>query len=153
MRRPLFSQTSYVDAETQVVGPGNTPRHGAVTGPVPIQPNLLLYEQTFNVAGDGTVPWRFSQSAPLCQQTQAPPWRTERRMLLLSIKCNILIFISECSLEYALETASLHPAKALGLDHQKGNLDFGCDADFVVLRPDTLQVVSTWIAGECVYKL
>ncbi|XP_045763349.1 N-acetylglucosamine-6-phosphate deacetylase [Maniola jurtina] len=56
-----------------------------------------------------------------------------------------------CSLEYALETASLHPAKALGIDHKKGNLNFGCDADFVVLHPKTLKVMSTCIAGDMVF--
>lgn len=59
---------------------------------------------------------------------------------------------TECSLEYALETASLHPAKALGIDHIKGTLNFGSDADFILLNPDTLDVRSTWIAGECVYN-
>ncbi|XP_004927838.1 N-acetylglucosamine-6-phosphate deacetylase [Bombyx mori] len=58
----------------------------------------------------------------------------------------------ECSLEYALEAASLHPAKALGIDDKKGNLNFDSDADFVILHPKTLKVQSTWIAGECVYK-
>ncbi|XP_068627653.1 N-acetylglucosamine-6-phosphate deacetylase [Battus philenor] len=57
-----------------------------------------------------------------------------------------------CSLEYALETASLHPARALGIDHCKGNLNYDCDADFVIMEPETLKVVSTWIAGECVYS-
>ncbi|KAJ2950579.1 hypothetical protein O0L34_g8827 [Tuta absoluta] len=59
---------------------------------------------------------------------------------------------TDCSLEYALETASLHPAKALGIEDRKGNLKFGCDADFLILHPHTLKVLSTWIAGECVYK-
>nr|NP_001298638.1 putative N-acetylglucosamine-6-phosphate deacetylase [Papilio polytes]BAM20462.1 n-acetylglucosamine-6-phosphate deacetylase [Papilio polytes] len=58
---------------------------------------------------------------------------------------------TDCSLEYALETASLHPAKALGIEHVKGNLNYGCDADFVIMDPKTLKVLSTWIAGECVY--
>ncbi|KAJ0179381.1 hypothetical protein K1T71_005093 [Dendrolimus kikuchii] len=58
----------------------------------------------------------------------------------------------DCSLEYALEAASLHPAKALGIEHIKGNLNFGCDADFVILDPKTLKVISTWISGECVYQ-
>ncbi|XP_039746255.1 N-acetylglucosamine-6-phosphate deacetylase [Pararge aegeria] len=58
---------------------------------------------------------------------------------------------TDCTLEYALQTASLHPAKALGIDHKKGNLNFGCDADFVVLHPKTLKVMSTWINGEMVF--
>lgn len=56
-----------------------------------------------------------------------------------------------CSREYALEAASLHPARALGITAQKGTLAFGCDADFVLLDDD-LRVRSTWIAGECVYE-
>lgn len=55
-------------------------------------------------------------------------------------------------MEYALEAASLHPAKALGIDHVKGNLSFGSDADFVIMHPKSMKVLSTWIAGECVYK-
>lgn len=57
---------------------------------------------------------------------------------------------TRCSLVEALEVSSLHPAQALGLQRQKGALDFGADADLVVLD-DALNVLSTWIAGECVY--
>lgn len=56
-----------------------------------------------------------------------------------------------CSVEYALEAASLHPALALGISNRKGTLDFEADADFVLLDDD-LNLLSTWIAGECVYK-
>ncbi|KAG7305591.1 hypothetical protein JYU34_009678 [Plutella xylostella] len=59
---------------------------------------------------------------------------------------------TECSLEYALEAATLHPARALGIEHKKGTLNYGSDADFVMLHPESLQVHSTWIAGECVYR-
>ncbi|XP_050342232.1 N-acetylglucosamine-6-phosphate deacetylase [Nymphalis io] len=59
---------------------------------------------------------------------------------------------TDCSLEYALETASLHPAKALGIDRTKGKLNFGYDADFVIMHPQSMKVLSTWIAGECVHK-
>ncbi|RZB39992.1 N-acetylglucosamine-6-phosphate deacetylase [Asbolus verrucosus] len=59
--------------------------------------------------------------------------------------------INGCSLEYALEAASLHPAKALGIENVKGTLNFGADADFIIFDDD-LQLKSTWIAGECVYK-
>ncbi|CAH0397494.1 unnamed protein product [Chilo suppressalis] len=57
----------------------------------------------------------------------------------------------DCSLEYALEVASLHPAEALGIDDRKGKLNYGYDADLVFLNLETLKVQSTWIAGECVY--
>lgn len=73
--------------------------------------------------------------------------------LIKSRICLLIIFIfTECSLEYALEAASLHPAKALGIDDRKGKLNFGCDADFVILNPEKIKIESTWIAGECVYK-
>ncbi|XP_063989308.1 N-acetylglucosamine-6-phosphate deacetylase isoform X2 [Diachasmimorpha longicaudata] len=55
-----------------------------------------------------------------------------------------------CSVVDALEAATLHPAKALGLETHKGVLDFGADADFIMLN-DNLDVLSTWIAGERVY--
>ncbi|XP_054263624.1 N-acetylglucosamine-6-phosphate deacetylase [Macrosteles quadrilineatus] len=58
---------------------------------------------------------------------------------------------SGCSVVEALEAASLHPAQAIGLSQVKGSLDYGADADFVLLSDD-LHVDSTWIAGRCVYK-
>uniref|UniRef100_A0A1B6M6N7 N-acetylglucosamine-6-phosphate deacetylase n=1 Tax=Graphocephala atropunctata TaxID=36148 RepID=A0A1B6M6N7_9HEMI len=57
---------------------------------------------------------------------------------------------ASCSVVEALEAASLHPARALGLDATKGTLSFNADADFVLLSED-LRVKSTWIAGRCVY--
>lgn len=51
----------------------------------------------------------------------------------------------------AVEAASLKPAQVLGVDKQKGTLDFGADADFVLLNDD-LTVRSTWIAGNCVFR-
>lgn len=56
-----------------------------------------------------------------------------------------------CSLEYALEAASLHPALALGISDTKGTLSFGGDADFIMLDQE-LNVQSTWIAGKCVFS-
>ncbi len=58
---------------------------------------------------------------------------------------------TKCPLEYALEAASLHPAKCLCISDRKGTLNFECDADFVLLD-DNLRVHSTWIAGNCVYE-
>ncbi|XP_043269493.1 N-acetylglucosamine-6-phosphate deacetylase [Venturia canescens] len=55
-----------------------------------------------------------------------------------------------CSVVEALEAATRHPARALGIDDHKGVLDFGADADLVMLDDD-LNVLSTWIAGERVY--
>lgn len=56
-----------------------------------------------------------------------------------------------CSTVEALEAATLHPACALGIQDRKGSLNFGCDADLVLLDHD-LNVVSTWIASERVYQ-
>ncbi|XP_058142584.1 N-acetylglucosamine-6-phosphate deacetylase isoform X1 [Dasypus novemcinctus] len=56
-----------------------------------------------------------------------------------------------CSVESALEAASLHPAQLLGLEKLKGTLDFGADADFVMLD-DALRVRATYIAGELVWQ-
>ena len=58
------------------------------------------------------------------------------------IRCDIL---SRCSIAECLEAASLHPAQALGISGSKGNLNYGSDADLVLLEKDSLDVVSTWI--------
>lgn len=58
---------------------------------------------------------------------------------------------TDCSMVYALEAATLHPAKCLGIEKSKGTLDFESDADFVMLN-DELRVLSTWIGGECVFR-
>lgn len=55
-----------------------------------------------------------------------------------------------CTTVEALESASLHAAEVLGIQKHKGTLDFGADADFVMLD-NNLHVLSTWIAGECVW--
>lgn len=57
---------------------------------------------------------------------------------------------ARCTIAEALETATLHPAKAMGIDSRKGVLKYNADADFVLLN-ENLEVLQTWIAGECVY--
>lgn len=52
---------------------------------------------------------------------------------------------------FAIEAATLHPAKCLGIEESKGTLNFGSDADFIFLDED-LTVRSTWIAGKQVYS-
>lgn len=58
---------------------------------------------------------------------------------------------SGCSVEEALEAASLHPAQLLGISQKKGNLDYGADADLVLLD-DGLHVRATYISGEEVWR-
>ncbi|CAL1545205.1 unnamed protein product [Lymnaea stagnalis] len=57
---------------------------------------------------------------------------------------------TDCGPELALEAASLHPAQLMGIEDRKGTLNFGTDADFVLLD-DSLNVKATYIAGKCVY--
>ena len=61
------------------------------------------------------------------------------------------IKFSRCSVVEALEAASLHPAMIMNIADRKGSLKYGADADFVILRPGDLGVISTWIDGHCVY--
>ncbi|XP_076446136.1 N-acetylglucosamine-6-phosphate deacetylase-like [Babylonia areolata] len=56
-----------------------------------------------------------------------------------------------CGAVLALEAASLHPAQMLGISHQKGTLDIGADADFILLN-DSLEVKATYIAGQRVWQ-
>ncbi|XP_075234932.1 N-acetylglucosamine-6-phosphate deacetylase [Lycorma delicatula] len=56
-----------------------------------------------------------------------------------------------CSLVEALEAGSLHPAKTLNIQKHKGTLNFGADADFILLN-DNLDVIQTWVGGKCAYK-
>lgn len=56
-----------------------------------------------------------------------------------------------CSIVEALDAASLHPARSLGIQDRKGSLLYGRDADLIFLDDD-LNVLSTWIASECVYQ-
>lgn len=73
---------------------------------------------------------------------------------MLECRANVMLLFTsfvDCSIEYALEAASLHPARCIGIEKRKGTLDYGADADFVLLN-DELSVQSTWIAGECVYR-
>ncbi|KAJ1097792.1 hypothetical protein NDU88_002909 [Pleurodeles waltl] len=57
---------------------------------------------------------------------------------------------SGCSVVVALESASLHPAQVLGIEKRKGTLNFGSDADLVLLD-SALHLRATFIAGEQVW--
>lgn len=58
---------------------------------------------------------------------------------------------SRCPIEFALEAASLHPADCLGISDRKGTLNYGSDADLILLDDD-MMIHSTWIAGKCVFE-
>ncbi|KAI9282616.1 hypothetical protein BY458DRAFT_496782 [Sporodiniella umbellata] len=57
---------------------------------------------------------------------------------------------TNCSLVEAVEAATLHPARMLGIDHLKGTLNVGADADFVFLNDanHNIQVERVFIAGQ-----
>ena len=58
---------------------------------------------------------------------------------------------TDCSVVEAIECATLHPAQVLGISNCKGTLNYGSDADLVLLD-DKLNVLKTYIAGHCVYE-
>lgn len=68
------------------------------------------------------------------------------------VKCvsNLKNF-TDCSIVDALECATLHPARLLGIENRKGCLNFGCDADFILLD-DQLSLISTFVQGNKVWS-
>jgi N-acetylglucosamine-6-phosphate deacetylase len=56
-----------------------------------------------------------------------------------------------CSIVEALEAASLHPAQLLGISDKKGTLNYGSDADFIMIDHN-LFVHRTYIGGELVWS-
>ena len=76
-------------------------------------------------------------------------------LLLFTIIAHYLNYLTiyfsvGCSIVEALEAATLHPATTLGIENTKGVLNYGADADIVMLNKD-LELLSTWISGECVH--
>jgi N-acetylglucosamine-6-phosphate deacetylase len=57
----------------------------------------------------------------------------------------------DLDLPEAVKLVSTNPAWVIGLDHRKGQLKPGYDADFVILDKQ-LNVLQTWIGGECHFK-
>ncbi len=57
-----------------------------------------------------------------------------------------------CSTAVALEAATLHPARVLGIEETKGTLGTGADGDVVLLDRETLCVEATYIKGTCVFS-
>jgi N-acetylglucosamine-6-phosphate deacetylase len=55
------------------------------------------------------------------------------------------------SLPKAIQMASFNPAKSIGIDDKKGNLESGKDADIVILNKN-LETELTVVAGKVVYR-
>eukprot|EP01054_Gregarina_sp_Poly1_P002837 Gregarina_sp_Poly_1__2836@NODE_1790_length_3326_cov_370_843510_g1166_i0_p1_GENE_NODE_1790_length_3326_cov_370_843510_g1166_i0NODE_1790_length_3326_cov_370_843510_g1166_i0_p1_ORF_typecomplete_len421_score48_62Amidohydro_1/PF01979_20/5_1e29Amidohydro_3/PF07969_11/3e03Amidohydro_3/PF07969_11/1_3e08_NODE_1790_length_3326_cov_370_843510_g1166_i020143276 len=62
-----------------------------------------------------------------------------------------LVEIADCTRAFALECATRRPAEVMGLYPQKGSLEWGADADFAILKPETMEVHATFIAGQKVF--
>jgi len=63
-----------------------------------------------------------------------------------------LVRLVGLDLPAAVAMATLNPARRLGLDHRKGSLAVGKDADFLILD-EHLNVKTTVIGGEVVYDV
>ena len=59
---------------------------------------------------------------------------------------------TNCSLKEAIETVTLNPARVLGIDHCKGSLEAGKDADLVVMDEE-FGVSRTIIGGKIVHEI
>ena len=42
--------------------------------------------------------------------------------------------------------------QALGVDSRIGTLDFDTTADFIMIEEDKMEIMSTWMAGKCVWE-
>ena len=58
---------------------------------------------------------------------------------------------TDCSTAEALVAATHHPAQVLGIADCKGTLEYGADADMVLLNED-LYVEATCIAGKVAWR-
>jgi N-acetylglucosamine-6-phosphate deacetylase len=63
----------------------------------------------------------------------------------------LLMEYTDCSLEDAVRTAAENPARVLRIDHRKGSIALGKDADFVILDHD-YSVWATIVGGRIIYR-
>jgi N-acetylglucosamine-6-phosphate deacetylase len=71
--------------------------------------------------------------------------------LTLDVAVRNIMAATGCSLNEAIQMASLTPARSINVGDRKGNIAPGYDADLTVLNAD-LQVQSTIAGGKVVYK-
>lgn len=100
---------------------------------------------TFGNIGDIYFAYRGAPARSVKDNTLAGSGLTMEQALKNAVKW------LDMDLVEASKLVSYHPAGVLGLGHQKGLLKKGFDADFVVLDKD-LNILQTWINGECYYK-
>lgn len=85
------------------------------------------------------------------RQATLPDGTLAGSILSLDAALRNVIQMSHCSLPEALQTVTTTPARLLGLEHNKGTIAPGRDADLVVLTPD-LEVVATFGGGRLLYQ-
>lgn len=100
---------------------------------------------TFGSLGDISFEYKGAPARSSKDNTLAGSGLTMDKALRNAIK------LLSLDLPEASKLVSLHPAKVLGLDHRKGLLMPGYDADFVILNKD-FEVMQTWIKGKCIYN-
>lgn len=100
---------------------------------------------TFGNLGDISFEYKGAPARSSKDNTLAGSGLTMDKALRNAIK------LLSLDLPEASKLVSLHPAKVLGLDHRKGLLMPGYDADFVILNKD-FEVMQTWIKGKCIYN-
>ena len=100
---------------------------------------------TFGNLGDISFEYKGAPARSSKDNTLAGSGLTMDKALRNAIK------LLSLELPEASKLVSLHPAKVLGLDHRKGLLMPGYDADFVILNKD-FEVMQTWIKGKCIYN-
>ena len=61
------------------------------------------------------------------------------------------VYHCDIPLEEAVNMASLYPAQVIKVDHCKGQVRAGFDADICIMSAD-FQPVATFIAGVCAYQ-
>ncbi|KAI8868771.1 putative N-acetylglucosamine-6-phosphate deacetylase [Ramicandelaber brevisporus] len=57
------------------------------------------------------------------------------------------IQFADCSLVEAIEAATLHPAKLLGIEKRKGTLRYGADADLLFIN-ENIDILKVFLMGE-----
>ena len=62
-----------------------------------------------------------------------------------------MITIGGCTLQQAVQMASLNPARVMGVADRKGSLEAGKDADIVIFG-DNVEVFATIVSGRKVYQ-
>lgn len=72
-------------------------------------------------------------------------------VLKMNQAANHMMRYTGCSMEDIITMASVNPAKQLKLDHRKGSIAPGKDADFVIVN-DEFEVLMTFCRGRCVFR-